>query len=243
MDRESPSLLEALDKLYAIISNYDPENVYNMDETGLFFRLLPRYTLLLPCEDISSTRGKKAKERVSLVVCTNATGTHKISCTLIGKPKVPSCIKNREWPVTYISQNKAWMDVTTCWKWFEEVFYPQVRRRTGRPILLLMDNAPGHFVAFEKNNVKVVFFPPNCTSWKQPCDLGIIAALKKRYKYLYLKDVLGFYELDKDLKARKKEQAKRLPRGAAGVAYRNSAHLLMQLNILRLLGMLYRIHQ
>ena len=118
------------------------------------------------------------------------------------------------------------MDVTTCWKWFEEVFYPQVRRRTGRPILLLMDNAPGHFAAFEKNNVKVVFFPPNCTSWKQPCDMGIIAALKKRYKYLYLKDVLGFYELDKDLKARKKEQAKRLPRGAAGVAYGNPAHLL-----------------
>ena len=125
MDKESPSFLEALDKLYAIISNYDPENVYNMDETGLFFRMLPRYTLLLPCEDISSTRGKKkAKERVSLVVCTNATGTHKIPCTLIGKPKVPACIKNREWPVTYISQNKAWMDVTTCWKWFEEVFYP-----------------------------------------------------------------------------------------------------------------------
>ena len=163
---------------------------------------------------------------MSLVVCTNATGTHKIPCTLIGKPKVPACIKNREWPVTYISQNKAWMDVTTCWKWFEEVFYPQVRQRTGRPILLLMDNAPGHFAAFEKNNVKVVFFPPNCTSWKQPCDMGIIAALKKRYKYLYLKDVLGFYELDKDLKARKKEQAKRLPRGAAGVAYGNPAHLL-----------------
>ena len=97
VDRESPSLLEALDKLYAIISNYDPENVYNMDETGLFFRLLPRYTLLLPCEDINSTRGKKkAKEQVPLVVCTNATGTHKIPCTLIGKPKVPACIKNRE---------------------------------------------------------------------------------------------------------------------------------------------------
>ena len=42
-----------------------------------------------------------------------------------------------------------------------------------------MDNAPGHFSAFERNNIKVVFFPPNCTSWKQPCDVGIIAALKK----------------------------------------------------------------
>jgi hypothetical protein len=52
-------LLAALDDLYAIIAQYDPENVYNMDETGLFFRLLPRYSLLMPNEDISTTRGKK----------------------------------------------------------------------------------------------------------------------------------------------------------------------------------------
>ncbi|KAI6650795.1 hypothetical protein LOD99_7846 [Oopsacas minuta] len=118
------------------------------------------------------------------------------------------------------------MDVNTCWKWFNEVFGPEVKKRTGRRVLLLMDKAPGHFQAFERNNVRVVFFPPNCTSWKQPCDMGIIAALKKRYKYLYLQDVLDFYDLDEDLKARKEEQAKRLPRGAAGVVYSKPAHLL-----------------
>ena len=160
-------------------------------------------------EDVSSTRGKKkAKERVSLVVCANATVTHKIPYTLIGKPKSPACIKNWEWPVKYIRQNKAWMDVATCWEWFEEVFYREVRKRTGCPVLLSMDNAPGHFSTFEKNSIKVVFFPPNCTSWKQPCDMGIIDALKKRYKYLYLRDVLDFYELDENLKARKKRASK-----------------------------------
>ncbi|KAI6658215.1 hypothetical protein LOD99_15484 [Oopsacas minuta] len=89
-----------------------------------------------------------------------------------------------------------------------------------------MGNAPGHFQAFEGNNVRVVFFPPNCTSWKQPCDMGIIAALKKRYKYLYLKDVLDFHDLHEDFKARKEERAKRLPREAAGVVYGKPAHLL-----------------
>ena len=181
-----------------------------MDETGLFFRLLPRCTLLMPHEDVSSTRGKKkAKERVSLVVCANATGTHKITCTMIGKYKEPASIKNREWPLKYLHQSKAWMDVETCWKWFNEVFFPEVTKRTGRRVLLLMDNAPGHFEAFERENVKVAFLPPNCTSWKQPCDMGIIAALKKRYKYLYIKDVLEFYELDENSKIHKKEQSKR----------------------------------
>ena len=100
------------------------------------------------------------------------------------------------------------MDVSTCWKWFVEVFYPKVRKRTGRPVLLLMNNAPDHFPAFERNNIKVVFFPPNCSSWKQPRDMGIIAVFKKRCKYLYLKNILGFYELDENLKACKKEQPK-----------------------------------
>jgi hypothetical protein len=56
--------------------------------------------------------------------------------------------------------------------------------------------------------------------------MGIIAALKKRFKYLYFKDVLNFYELDDDVKLRKKMQGRRLQRGAVGVAYKNPAHLL-----------------
>jgi hypothetical protein len=95
VDKNDAELLAALEKLYELIASYDPENVYNMDETGLFFQILPRYSLLMPNEDISSTRGKKkAKDRVSLIVCANATGTHKIPCSLIGKPKTPACIRD-----------------------------------------------------------------------------------------------------------------------------------------------------
>ncbi len=227
VDKNDPELLSTLEELYSIIAQYDPENVYNMDETGLFFRLLPRYSILMPNEDISSTRGKKkAEDRVSLIVCTNASGTHKIPCIMIGKLKEPACIEDRHWPVPYFNQAKAWMDVETCWKWFNEVFVPEVKRRTGHPVLLQMDNASGHFDAFEPDNIRVVFFPPNCTNWKQPCDMGIIAALKKRYKYLYFKDILDFYELDEQLKQWKRELGKRLRQGAAGVSYENPAHLL-----------------
>ena len=53
--------------------------------------------------------------------------------------------------------------------------------------------------------------------------MKIIAALKK---YLYLNDVLDFYELGNKLKAHKREQANRLPRGAASAAYGNPIHLV-----------------
>ncbi len=129
VNKNDPELLAALKELYGIIAQYDPKNVYNMDETGLFFQLLLRCSLLTPNEDISTTKGKKkAKDRVSLIVCTNASRTHKIPCALIGKPKEPAYIKDRQWPIPYLNQVKAWMDVETCWKWFNEVFYLEVKK-------------------------------------------------------------------------------------------------------------------
>jgi hypothetical protein len=152
---------------------------------------------------------------------------------LIGKSKALACIKDRQWPVPYFSQTKAWMDVETCWKWFNKVFLPEVKKRTGRRVLLLLDNTPRRFEAFERDNVRIVFFPPNCTSWKQPCDMGIITALKKRFKYLYLKDVLDFYELNDEAKLRKKMQGRKLRHDVAGVAYRNPAHLFDATNYVK----------
>jgi hypothetical protein len=92
--KNDPKLLSTLEELYSIIVQYDPENVYNMDKTGLFFYMLPKYSILMSNEDISSTRGKKkAKDRVSLIVCANASGTHKIPYVMIGKPKNQRVLK------------------------------------------------------------------------------------------------------------------------------------------------------
>jgi hypothetical protein len=73
VNKNDPKLLAALEEFYKIIVQYDPENVYNMDKTSLFFQLLLIYTLLMPNKDISTTRRKKkAKDCVFLIVCTNA---------------------------------------------------------------------------------------------------------------------------------------------------------------------------
>jgi len=58
-DKNDPKLLTQLESLYEIIKEYDPEQVYNMDETRLFYRELPRYSPLLPNEDVSTVRGRK----------------------------------------------------------------------------------------------------------------------------------------------------------------------------------------
>ena len=88
-----------------------------------------------------------------------------------------------------------------------------------------MENAPNHVEKFKRQNVTVRLFPQNVTSWKQPCNLGIVGALKKRYKYLYLNDVLTFYTLNVASKTMVLDQFKQLRRRAAGVAHGQPAFL------------------
>ena len=59
-----------------------------------------------------------------------------------------------------------------------------------------MDNASGYFETFQRESVVMRMFPPNVTSWKQPCDLGVLAAVKTRYKFLRLEYTLSLYQLD-----------------------------------------------
>jgi hypothetical protein len=52
---------------------YPPENVLNMDETNLFWKMSPNRTLVTE----ASNRGRRSKNRITLALTINATGTNK----------------------------------------------------------------------------------------------------------------------------------------------------------------------
>ena len=70
-------------RLPLIIDKYAPEDVYNADETGLFFKALPDRSLVMAKETCKG--GKRSKERFTVLLCTNMTGTDKLQPLLIGK--------------------------------------------------------------------------------------------------------------------------------------------------------------
>ena len=70
-------------RLPSIIDNYDPNDIYNADETGLFFKALPNRSLVTSKD--SCKGGKRSKERFTILLCTNMTGTDKLQPLLIGK--------------------------------------------------------------------------------------------------------------------------------------------------------------
>ena len=55
--------------LEPLLNQYDPNDIFNADETGLFWRLLPDKTHAVKGETCSG--GKKSKERITLLVCAN----------------------------------------------------------------------------------------------------------------------------------------------------------------------------
>jgi hypothetical protein len=59
------------------------KNVFNADEFGLFWKLLPQKTYLIKGK--SFKRGKMSRDRVSVLVCTNVDDSEKLKPIIIGK--------------------------------------------------------------------------------------------------------------------------------------------------------------
>ena len=124
-----------IDEIIKDLENYDPENIYNWNETVLYFKLIPHSTYTARNEERRQVRGakaQKAKDRVTLITCTNATGTHKIPLAMIGKVANPWCFRVRQSPIPYNNQSNAWnVSKLTMW-WFRYVFLPQIRKQTSK---------------------------------------------------------------------------------------------------------------
>lgn len=65
-----------------ITDNYDPYNIFNCDETGLFYKVMSDKSLAINKE--YSKGGKKSKDRISVLLCVNATGEEKLNPLVIG---------------------------------------------------------------------------------------------------------------------------------------------------------------
>lgn len=202
MSADIPASNEFVTKLKEIISkeNLSPEQVYNMDETGLNFKRLPSKTFNVG--NASSAPGFKLnKERITLALCSNASGSHKLPLLVIGKSQKPRAFKNTNvssLPVVYRAQKAAWMDANIFRDWFMNEFVPKVKkhlkkRNLPEKAILILDNAGTHPVDFkceEAPGIKLVFLPPNVTSLIQPMDQGVIECLKRRYRRKLLSEIL-----------------------------------------------------
>ncbi|XP_066251798.1 tigger transposable element-derived protein 4-like isoform X2 [Euwallacea similis] len=176
-----------------IRSNFKDEDIFNGDETGLFFKLTPDRTLKFKGQTCEG--GKLSKERITIFVVANLTGSEKRKLLVIGKSKNPRCFKNIvQLPVTYKSNKRAWMNseifINALREWDEEL------RRKKRKIILLVDNCPAHPDVKNLMWITLVFMPPNTSSKLQPMDQGVIHSLKSHYRRLLLSEMISCMDSD-----------------------------------------------
>lgn len=181
-----------------------PSQIYNADESALFWKMLPDSTLVGSKEKTAPGR-KTSKERITFLASCNSDGSHKLKLLVIGKSKNPRAFRNAELPVDYKATAKAWMTSAVFKQWFDQCFVPQVRKylrvsKIPEKALLLIDNASSHCseeeLISDDGCIIAMFLPPNTTALIQPMDQNAIRLTKLFYRKSLLAEILTNNEKD-----------------------------------------------
>ena len=179
--------------LPALRNRYADKDLYNADETAVFWRALSGKSFVLP-EERGKVRGKKQhKDRLTALVCFNAEGD-KLPLLLIGTAENPRSFvvrgKKIKLPVTYRASRKAWMTRDLFLSWLKEL--NESMRSQRRQICIILDNCSCH-CDVQLSNIEIAFLPKNTTSQLQAADLGVIRSMKAHFRRR-----LGNYMLEVD---------------------------------------------
>lgn len=144
---------------------------------------------------------KKEKVRITVILCTNATGEDRFQPWFIRKAKKPRALQGVD--ISGIGgvwkyNSKAWNTTIVMVEWLQ-AFY---RHIGGRQVLLTMDNFSAHITGIElhppPSNIRIEWLPPNSTSRTQPLDQGIIQNFKVYYRRQQLLIMLSCFEKGED---------------------------------------------
>uniref|UniRef100_UPI00358E44AC tigger transposable element-derived protein 1-like n=1 Tax=Myxine glutinosa TaxID=7769 RepID=UPI00358E44AC len=169
---------------------FRPEQVFNADETELFWKRMPPRTFLSK-QERCAPGFKAAKDCVTLLLCGNAAGDFLVKPMLIYRALNPRALKGKnksQLPVFWRANRKVRVTAAMFLDWLNNCFVDEVEKYLGSKdlafkVLLILDNAPGHpeSLQFAHPNVEVVFLPPNTSSLLQPMDQDLIATFKSYY--------------------------------------------------------------
>jgi hypothetical protein len=99
------------EELRNVLAQYEPQDIFNADECGLFYRMDSSNTLA----NASRKGKKKDKTRVTIMCAANASGTEKLKLLVINNSDMPHAFRNagirahNQLPVMYDHNQKAWM--------------------------------------------------------------------------------------------------------------------------------------
>ena len=134
----------ALPSIRAKLDQFHWKDIYNIDETSLFYCLEADHSLVT-----KQLEGcKKDKERIAVDVYCNGDGLDKLPLWIISKYFNPRCFKNVNMSnlnCHYRANTKAWMTGLL----FQEFVCWFDKRMNGRKVILLVENCIAHSKVIE----------------------------------------------------------------------------------------------
>ena len=134
--------------LIPTLEGYSPSDIYNGDETALFYKSLPHRTY---CHvDDKPAGSTKCKDRLTLLIITNMDGSNHRKLSVIGKAKNPRCLQKKykmtvnEMAVDWYASKNAWMTGDIHHRIMTK--FNNQMRKAGRHVLYVFDNASSHQV-------------------------------------------------------------------------------------------------
>ncbi|XP_052746342.1 tigger transposable element-derived protein 4-like [Bicyclus anynana] len=174
-----------------IWEGYRPEDIFNADETGLFYNMKPDRISKFKGENCSG--GKMAETRLTIMVAANMTGSCKRKLLVIGNYKTPECFKTGSLPVIYENNVKSWMTLEIFERWLRN--WDDELKANNKKVLLLVNTCAAHMAVTNLKFIKLVFLPSNVL---QPMDQGVIRCIKSNYRKLQVLQLLQNLETNNE---------------------------------------------
>jgi len=167
-----------------------PENVFNMDETGVMLSMLGSIKVLVGKDDPRDYRGAGVKrEMVTAIECISADGK-----SLLPMIVWPAATHRSNWTTYptpgwhYACSQSGYTDSKISLEWIKRVFDPQTKVRAHQKPRVLICDGFGTHETLEileyclENNIILCRIPSHTSHKLQPCDIGVFGPLKAAYR-------------------------------------------------------------
>jgi hypothetical protein len=175
-DADSKALEKWIRNIFPLISkSFDSKNIYNMDETALFWKALPHRSF--------HTKGgrkkgvKEGKDRITIALTVSMSG-EKMKPVVIGRSSHPASFKLHviQFPFKYYFSKNAWMTNSIFLQYLKTLDQHFIQER--RKVAIIVDNCASHNIDKSAlKNITLYYLPPNTTSVGQPLDAGVVLLL------------------------------------------------------------------
>ncbi|KAK8724785.1 hypothetical protein OTU49_010919 [Cherax quadricarinatus] len=177
--------------LHQLLLEYDPGDIFAVEEIGILYRTLPTVAPSLCGERCAG--GIRSRLRLTILICGNMTGTEKFPLLVVGKHPKPSSFRHvKSLPVQYVANQKAWMTSDSFGAWLQDVDSWFVQQ--GRRVVVIASSLPIHSKPpGGLRSVRLVTAPQGFLG---PMRHGVVTTFKRSYRHGILETLVNQLQRD-----------------------------------------------